>query len=158
MRSAPPLSTVTTTVTATPSSAPATPSTVAPPATTTPLTPPTDLNGEVYGFVTAVDVAASQITLDKIDWFTGAAAQQACAEDGVTDTSNNHCTGYYFRNNNPALRVVAVSPQASITTLDGARSTPSDLATVATRLSSRSTYHLVVTGGAVTSLEEMYHP
>ena len=145
VRPTPAASTVTTTVTAAPSTAAATSSSVPPPTATAPVGPPTDLDGEVYGFVTAVDLAASQITLDKIDWFTGAAAQQACAEDGVTDTSNNQCTGHYFRNNNPALRVVAVSPQASITTLDGARSVPSDLATVASRLSSRSTYHLIVT-------------
>ena len=101
---------------------------------TAPAVPPTDLAGEVYGFVTAVDLAKSQITLDKVDWFTGAAAQQACAEDGVTSTDNNWCTGYYYRNVNPALRIVAVSPQATISTLDGSRSVPSDLGTVAARV------------------------
>jgi len=78
----------------------------------------------------------------------------------VTSTDNNRCTGYYYRNANPALRVVAVSPFATISTLDGARSVPSDLATVAGRVSATtgSRNHLTVTDGAVTDLQEMYHP
>lgn len=121
--------------------------------------PPTDMVGENYGFVTAVDVAAAQITLDRISWFTGADAVQACADDGVTARDNNWCTGYYYRNNNPALRVVSVSPDAKITTLDGAQSVPSDLATVAARIAAlQSAYRLVVTNGTVTVLEEIYQP
>lgn len=121
--------------------------------------PPTDMSGENFGFVTAVDVAASQITLDRITWFTGADAVQACADDGVTARENNWCTGYYYRNNNPALRVVSVSPQAKITTLDGSKSVPSDLATIAARIAAvKSPYRLVVTNGTVTALEEIYLP
>jgi hypothetical protein len=125
--------------------------------------PPTDLSGEVYGFVKKVDVDNSEITLDKIDWFTGAAAAAACAEDGITSTDNNRCTGYYYRNVNPALRVVGVSPQATITTLaNGVNPVPSDLADVARRIGTSggesNTYHLVVTDGVVTELREIYHP
>ena len=150
-----PTATVTTTVTARPSS----PQTPADP--TTPATPPTDLAGEVYGFITAVDVAKSQITLDKVDWFTGAAAQQACAADGVTRTDNNWCSGYYYRNVNPALRVVAVGPGATISTLDGSQDVSSDLSTVASRVGATggtSPYHLVVIDGAITDLREIYRP
>ena len=125
--------------------------------------PPTDLSGEVYGFVKSVDVGKSEITLDKIDWFTGAAAAQACAEDGITSTDNNRCTGYYYRNVNPALRVVAVSPQATITTLaNTVNPVASNLGEVARRIATSggdsNTYHLVVTDGLVTDLREMYHP
>lgn len=151
-------STVTTTVTARPSA----PLSATEPATSTAAAiPATDLAGEVYGFITAVDVAKSQLTLDKVDWFTGAAAQQACAEDGVTQTDNNWCTGYYYRNVNPALRVVGVDPTATISTLDGAQSVPSDLSTVASRVGATggtSPYHLVVTDGVVTDLREIYRP
>lgn len=150
-------STVTTTVTATnPTGSPPGPA-----GTTTPGVPPTDLAGEVHGFVTAVDVTTSQITLDKVDWFTGVAAQQACAQDGVTQTDNNWCTGYYYRNVNPALRVVAVSPQATISTLQGSQSVPSDLGAVASRVGATggtSAYRLVVTDGVVTELSEIYRP
>ena len=84
---------------------------------------------------------------------------QVHAEDGVTDTSNNWCTGYYWRNINPALRTLAVSPDATITVLDGSASVPGSLAQVATRITqATSTYRLVVTDGRVTELHEMYAP
>lgn len=142
------------------SSAPAAVTTLTVTAVTTASAPPaTDLSGEQYGFVTAVDVAAGTLSLDRIAYFTGAEAQKACAEDGVTDTSNNWCTGYYWRNNNPALRTIAVSPDATITVLDGSASVPGSLAQVATRITqATSTYRLVVTDGRVTELHEMYAP
>jgi hypothetical protein len=138
--------------------------TVATTSTTTPSgTPPaTDLSGEVYGFLTAVDPARSEVTLDKIDWFTGAAAQQACAEDGVTGTDNNRCIGWYYRNKNPALRVVAVAPDAAISTLNGGtHGVPGDLVAVAAQLAGtgdRAPWRLVVTDGRVTELQQVYLP
>jgi hypothetical protein len=173
------LTTAATTTPNPPASASGPSSTVAPtptPATTTAITTvtvttsaperptrSTDLSGEVYGFVKSVDVGTSEITLDKIDWFTGAAAAAACAEDGITSTDTNRCTGYYYRNVNPALRVVAVSPRATITTLaNGVNPVASDLADVARRIGTTgggsNTYHLVVADGVVTDLSEMYHP
>lgn len=152
---APPVVTTLTVTTVTTASPPTDTSSAAPSASD----PTTDLSGEVHGFVTAVDPARSQLTLDKIDWFTGAAAQQACAEDGVTDTSNNWCTGYYWRNRNPLLRTVPVSPDATITVLDGARSVPGSLSSVADRIArSTSTYRLIVQNGQVVELHEMYAP
>ena len=132
------------------------------PQSAAPALPPTDLSGEVHGFITAVDTAAGQITVDKVDWFTGAAAAQACAEDGITSTDNNRCSGYYYRNVNPMLRVVAVSPQANIVTLtNGVNPAPSDLATLAGRVAAtRGTtiYDFTVNGGVVTDLREIYLP
>jgi hypothetical protein len=125
---------------------------------------PTDLSGEVYGYIRAVDVAQSQLTLDKIDWFTGAAAEQACAEDAVPQEArvNEWCGMYYFRNVNPALRVVTVSPDAVITTLEGnnpVRSTLSTLAEkAATELGNYRPYRLVVTNDAIIELTEIYQP
>ena len=157
--SATPPSVVTTTVTAVSTAAPPPTSPATTTLTTVPGLPPTDLAGEVHGFLTAVDVAGRTVTLDKIDWFTGADAQRACAEDGVTDTTNNWCTGYYWRNRNPALRTVGVSPDATITVLDGSASVPGSLARVAQRIGqAMSTYQLVVTDGRVTELHEMYAP
>ncbi|WP_420122524.1 hypothetical protein [Nakamurella sp.] len=127
--------------------------------TTASAPPATDLTGEQYGFITAVDVAAGTVSLDRIAYFTGADAQKACAEDGVTDTSNNWCTGYYWRNNNPALRTLAVSPDATITVLDGSASVPGSLEKVAQRITqATSTYRLVITDGRVTEMHEMYAP
>lgn len=116
----------------------------------------------MHGFISAVDLGSSHITVDKVDWFTGAAAAQACAEDGVTSTDNNRCTGYYFRNVNPMLRVVAVSPQATIVTLaNSVNPVTSDLATVASRVAKTdgtSLFDITVTNGVVTDLREMYFP
>ncbi len=124
---------------------------------------PTDLSGEVYGYIRAVDVPQSQLTLDKIDWFTGAAARQACIEDGVPlEMGDNWCTGYYFRNVNPALRVVTISPEVVVTTLDGNNPVSGDLTALANRITtptgSSRPYRLVVTDGAITEVTEMYQP
>ncbi len=89
--------------------------------------PATDLSGEVHGFLRAVDVGKSQITIDKVDWFADAAAAQACQEDGVsTDLYiDGWCTTHYYRNLNPMTRDVAVSPDALIILLS--TDSPSDL-------------------------------
>ena len=123
----------------------------------------TDLTGDVYGKIVAVDPGQSQITLDKFDWFTGDAARQACDEDGVQERDNGWCTDYYYRNRNPQLRVVTVSPDATVVTLAGGSPTPvaSDLATVAQRLSgseSSGIFQITVTDGQVTSIRELYFP
>ncbi len=125
---------------------------------------PTDLSGVVYGFITAVDVPASQLTVDKVDWFTGAAAEQACVEDAVPPAArlNGWCSTYYFRNVNPALRVVTVVPQVAVTTLDGNVPVPGDLASLSVRLTtptgSSRPYQLTVADGAVTGVTEVYQP
>jgi hypothetical protein len=154
---------------------PTTARTTGEPATTPPPAPPpapptgttettgTDLAGEVYGRIVAVDPAGSTITLDKYDWFVGDAAQQACAEDGVTEHDNGWCTDYYFRNVNPMLRVLPVGPDASVSTLtDGSPDeVAGDLTTVQDRLSSSASsavFRIVVTDGEVTSIREVYFP
>ncbi len=125
---------------------------------------PTDLSGEVYGFIKGVDRQESQLTLDKVDWFTDAAAKQACDEDGVPQDArvDEWCSMYYFRNVNPTLRVVTVSPQVAVTTLDGNVQVAGDLAALADRIStptgSSRPYRLTVTDGVVTQVIEVYQP
>ena len=134
------------------------------PGPTGPAVLPTDLSGEVYGYVRAVDVQQSQLTLDKIDWFTGAAAEQACTDDAVPQEEhlNGWCSIYYFRNVNPKLRVVSVSPDAVITTLEGNSPVGSTLATLAdeaaTDLGLYHPYRSVVANGAIVELTEIYQP
>jgi hypothetical protein len=134
------------------------------PVPTGPAVLPTDLSGEVYGYIRGVDVDQSQLTLDKIDWFSGAEAEQACAEDAVPQEEhlNEWCSMYYFRNVNPKLRVVSVSPDAVITTLEGNVPVSSTLATLAdeaaTGLGLYHPYRSVVANGAIVELTEMYQP
>jgi hypothetical protein len=122
----------------------------------------TDLAGEVYGRIVAVDPAGSTITLDKYDRFIGDAAEQACAEDGVTEHDNGWCTDYY-RNRNPMLRVLPVSPDASVSTLTGGslNEVAGDLTAVQERLASgdsSAVFHIVVTDGQVTAIRKLYFP
>jgi hypothetical protein len=157
------------TTTATPTPTTRAPSTETPATTGTAPTeastsgPTTDLAGEVYGRIVAVDPATSEITLDKVDWFTGPAAEQACDEDGVTERNNGRCTIYYFRNRNPMLRVLTVSPDATVVTLiaGSPNEQASDLGTVQERLAgpeSSGLFRLTVTDGQVTSIQELYFP
>ena len=134
------------------------------PAPTGPTVLPTDLSGEVYGFIRGVDVAQSQLTLDKVDWFRGADAEQACAVDGVPDGRrlDGWCSVYYYRNVNPKLRVVSVSPDAVITTLAGTTPVSEDLQSLADRVGSQAgeyhPYRITVTDGAIVELTQIYQP
>ena len=126
--------------------------------------PSTDLSGEVHAFITSVDVSNQRITLDKVDWFTGADAAAACQEDNVSTDRHldGWCDVYYYRNVNPMTRQVGVSPQATILTL-GERKTsadvPTDLATLSTKTSGVGLpWELTVTDGQVTSIRELWHP
>lgn len=107
----------------------------------------TDLTGGISSTRSSQSIPAqSQIALDKeFDWFTGDAARRACDEDGVQERDNGWCTDYYYRNRNPQLRVVTVSPDATVVHPGRRQLTPvpSDLATVGQRLSgSRVQRHL----------------
>jgi hypothetical protein len=134
------------------------------PAPTGPTVLPTDLSGEVYGFIRGVDVAQSQLTLDKVDWFRGADAEQACAVDNVPDGRrlDGWCSVYYYRNVNPKLRVVSVSPDAAITTLEGTTPVSEDLQALADRVGSLAgeyhPYRITVTDGAIVELTQIYQP
>jgi hypothetical protein len=156
--------------TAPPSSEPSSPepSSQAPgsqePRPTGPAVLPTDLSGEVYGFIRGVDVAQTQVTLDKVDWFWGADAEQACAVDSVSDEArlDGWCSVYYFRNVNPKLRVVSVSPDAAITTLEGTTPVSEDLQALADRAGTPGgeyhPYRIIVTDGAIVALTQIYQP
>ena len=134
------------------------------PEPTGPTVLPTDLSGEVYGFIRGVDVAQSQLTLDKVDWFRGADAEQACAVDNVPDGRrlDGWCSVYYYRNVNPKLRVVSVSPDAAITTLEGTTPVSEDLQALADRVGSLAgeyhPYRITVTDGAIVELTQIYQP
>ena len=128
---------------------------------TNPAPSGTDLDGTVHGIVTAVDPMQSLITLDKVDWFQGEAARAACTEDGVAIDPIAWCNEYYFRNVNPALRVVPVAPGAvvSIAAPGGRGQQPGDLAAVAAQIASGGDmFEMVVAGGVVTELRQVYLP
>ena len=102
--------------------------------------------------------------MDKVDWFLGTDAEQACAVDRVPDGArvNGWCSIYYFRNVNPKLRVVSVSPDAAVTTLNGSAPVSADLQALADRAATpEGEYHLyriTVTDGAIVDLTAIYQP
>ncbi len=134
------------------------------PETNGPDVRPTDLSGEVYGFIRAVDLARSEITLDKVDWFAGTDAEQACRVDNVPpeEILNGWCSIYYFRNVNPKLRVVSVSTDAAITNLHGNIPVSGDLQELADRAAvpggDYHLYRMTVNDGAIVDLTQIYQP
>lgn len=72
------------------------------------------IEGANYVFITAFNQSTMTMTVDPIDWFTGDAAVQACAEDGITESANDWCLGWYYRNNNPTTTDAAVSGDVAI--------------------------------------------
>lgn len=92
-------------------------------AATSPSTPPDDgdgptataLRGQYAASITAIDPKAATVTFDVVEWFTGSAAQQACAEDGVPRPwQAEQCNDYYVRNKNVVPRTLPVAPTAKL--------------------------------------------
>lgn len=70
--------------------------------------------GTQYAVLTSSDPTTRQITYDLVEWFDGAEAVKACAEDGEPAAENGFCEGYYIRNVNARLRTLTVHPDAPI--------------------------------------------
>ena len=66
-------------------------------------------DGEWYGYI--VDVNASEVDFDLACWFSGDAAVTAASEDGAESPPPND---YYIRNENQAVRVLAVASSAEV--------------------------------------------
>jgi len=65
--------------------------------------------GEWFGFVEAT--SANSLEFDLACWFSGDAAVEAAAEDGVESPPPND---YYIRNDNPQVRSLSVSSEARV--------------------------------------------
>jgi serine/threonine protein kinase len=59
-------------------------------------------------------VTPTGITFDLIDYFTGDAAIQACAQDGVAVAVADWCHDYYWRNKSSRLRTMTLNPNADV--------------------------------------------
>lgn len=120
------------------------------------------LHGTTYVYLTAADVGRRTVTVDVVQWFTGAAASAACKEDGKPSSESEICNDYYIRNVNPALRTLPVVPGAPVTMTNvgdsGASSAPASLAAVAAALPMHRLYRMDVKAGDVTRIDEVYIP
>lgn len=86
----------------------AAPSSSAPGKSPAPTNPPINA-GRVFAFLKSVDLGKRTITYDEAQFFTGAAAKKAAADD-----NRELDTDYYIRNINKRLRTLPVSPGAAI--------------------------------------------
>jgi hypothetical protein len=119
-------------------------------------------NGRHPVLLRRVDVAGRTVTVDLIQWFTGAAAIKAAAEDGKESPPPND---YYIRNVNPRLRTLPLATDARLTltrqTLgqggDATAGVEVDLARLATS-GRRHLFWATVQGGRILRLEEQYLP
>ncbi len=122
-------------------------------------------NGRHPALLTGIDVAASRITIDVVQFFTGTAASTAAAEDGATEVPPPN--DYWVRNSNPLLRTLMIAPDARITvnTLAGEETgnTRKDVVIDLRKLASYPSlagrlFWLTVSGNTVTVLTEQFLP
>jgi hypothetical protein len=77
--------------------------------------------GTYYGLVDRADPRHATLTIDVVQFFTGAPATRACAQDGVPDQHGLLCHAYYVRDRSLRLSTLSVRPDA-VTTRCGGRS------------------------------------
>jgi hypothetical protein len=119
-------------------------------------------NGRHPVLLQRVDVAGRTVTVDLVQWFTGAAATKAAAEDGKESPPPND---YYVRNVNPRLRTLPVAAGARLTltrqTLGQGGDATAGVEVDLARLAASGRRHLfwaTVQGGRILRLEEQYLP
>jgi hypothetical protein len=120
-----------------------------------------DISGVNYAYVTTADPDSRVVTFDLVQWFTGAAAAKACAQDGVTGSAEM-CSDYYVRNVNQKLRNLPVTPDAKITIAPEGRNVSGTLDQVANQATTThqnsNLYRLVVRDGKVQELHQVFLP
>ena len=99
--------------------------TVRPTPSTAPPTPEAETlgaaGGTYYALVDRADRRHATLTVDIVQFFTGAPAARACAQDGVPDQHGLLCHAYYVRDRSLRLSTLSVRPDA-VTTGCGSRS------------------------------------
>src|SRR4030095_6754631 len=71
-------------------------------------------DGLQYAYLKTINAAGGTISVDVVQYFEGKAKEKAMREDGV-DPAAIETSDFYFRNVNPRLRTLAVTPGARIT-------------------------------------------
>lgn len=119
-------------------------------------------DGTTYGYLTEADPAGRTVTVDVVQWFTGAAAAAACKADGQPASETEICNDYYIRNTNTRLRTLPVAPDAPFTMATGGAAGTSPAAAtfaqVAAALPVHQLYRFRLRTGTVTRVDEVYRP
>jgi hypothetical protein len=124
-----------------------------------------DLSGDVWAFGKSVDTARRTLSFDKIDWFEGAAATEACKQDHHAIHDSALCNDFYYRNNNTRVRTGTVTDAAAVTlqdlqATDGAvRQKPVGLPELASTIAARHPILiLTIRDGLIVAVKEQFTP
>ena len=79
--------------------------------------------GTYYALVDRTDPRHATLTVDVVQFFTGAPAARACAQDGVPDQHGLLCHAYYVRDRSLRLSTLSVRPDAVTAGCGGRSST-----------------------------------
>jgi hypothetical protein len=122
-------------------------------------------DGRHPAYLKSIDLASRTVVVDVIQFFTGAEAAKAAAEDGQESPPPND---YYIRNTSKRLRTLPVAASARITvnvlssdeTGDATRDLPVDLAKLASYFPTQisALFWVTVQHDQVESLQEQFLP
>lgn len=111
------------------------------------------------GFIQAVKKDGSDyyLVLDDVEWFSGEAAEQAAAEDGVPDAASLS-NGFYIRNPVIDDTRIHLRADALLYVLDGSRTVEVKLQEIITMNLVDRLFHVRYAGDSAIVLEEQYRP
>jgi hypothetical protein len=116
--------------------------------------------GSYYVLVQRADPVRSSVTVDPVQFFSGAAAARACVQDGVPDQHGALCHAYYIRDRSSRLWTVPMGAGAELVLRSGgcgpARSTT--LRDIAAELGRHRLFRLHLAGGVGVALDEACAP
>lgn len=114
------------------------------------------------GFIRQLNPQAGTLSFDQVLWFTGASAQQVCAEWHVTPEAE-WCNDYYIQDLTE-VRTLPVSGSVTVSAEDppGPVNTPVSLSRLAQLVrqpgGSGQLYQFTVTGGQITDITAIFRP
>ncbi len=130
-------------------------------------------DGTSFGYVTAINIGGSTVTIDIAELLTGDAAVTAAIEDGALEPGETSIDNdYYVRNKNPKLRTVTVGPTAPVNVLSSPGSPDlesGNLQKLAEALTAvpvgdpaeggpRLPVQIVARGGVISRIDEVFFP
>jgi len=130
-------------------------------------------DGTSFGYVTAINIGGSTVTIDIAELLTGDAAVTAAIEDGALEPGETSIDNdYYVRNKNPKLRTVTVGPTAPVNVLSSPGSPDlesGNLQKLAEALTAvpvgdpaeggpRLPVQIVARGGLISRIDEVFFP
>jgi hypothetical protein len=109
--------------------------------------------GTYYAIVDRADPRHATLTVDVVQFFTGAAAARACAQDGIPDQHGALCHAYYIRDRSRRQQTLPIRPDAPVTAGCGDAGSPTSRTVAPGRL-----VRLTIAHGVVTRLDETCLP